>query len=52
VRSVQILGDRILTKKLMGKDRARHIIGRFVSILYDGNPEMYLKVVNLIIYLN
>ena len=46
VRAAQILGDRILTKKLMGKEGARHIVGRYVQILYDGYPEMHVKVTN------
>lgn len=30
IRNIQILGDRILTKKLIGKDAARHIVGRYI----------------------
>lgn len=44
VRNVSILGDRIMSKKLIGKDGSRHIIGRYVQILYDGNPDMHHTV--------
>lgn len=40
VRSIRVLGDRILTKKIIGKDFARHVVGRYIQFLYDGSPSM------------
>lgn len=45
IRNVQILGERILNKQLIGKDLAKHLIGRYVSVLYDGHPSQYQLIV-------
>lgn len=38
VRNATILGDRILNRTVMGNDDKKHLVGRYVQILYDGNP--------------
>ena len=40
VRSIKVLGDRILTKKIIGRDFARHVVGRYIQFLFDGNPNL------------
>lgn len=45
MRNIRILGDRIMSKQLIGKEGARHLVGRYVSVLYDGHPS-YFKEIN------
>ncbi|EAS03219.1 ribosomal protein S6 (macronuclear) [Tetrahymena thermophila SB210] len=40
VRNTTILGDRILNRTVKGNDDKKHLVGRYVQILYDGNPQM------------
>ncbi|CAD8076693.1 unnamed protein product [Paramecium primaurelia] len=44
IRNVRILGDRIMSKQIIGNDGFRHMIGRYVSILYDGHPSKFRNV--------
>ena len=44
IRGARVLGDRIMNKQLIGKDYGRHMIGRYVSITYDGTPEFYKEL--------
>jgi ribosomal protein S6 len=44
VRGVSVLGDRILTKKIIANDEGRHIVGRYVQILYDSHPKVEQRV--------
>lgn len=41
MRNATVLGDRILNRALKGNDDKKHIVGRYLQILYDGNPSMH-----------
>lgn len=40
VRNATILGDRILNRTVLGNDEKKHLVGRYMQILFDGNPGM------------
>ena len=37
MRDLKVLGDRILAKQVKGNDGKKHIVGRYLQVLYDGN---------------
>eukprot|EP01017_Pseudomicrothorax_dubius_P043895 TRINITY_DN7375_c0_g1_i4.p1 TRINITY_DN7375_c0_g1~~TRINITY_DN7375_c0_g1_i4.p1 ORF type:complete len:147 (-),score=25.64 TRINITY_DN7375_c0_g1_i4:147-587(-) len=43
VRDVNILGDRIMAHTKKGNDGKLHSVGRYIQILYDGNPRVVKK---------
>ncbi|EGR33109.1 hypothetical protein IMG5_061650 [Ichthyophthirius multifiliis] len=44
VRTANILGDRLLNRQLKSNDGKRHLVGRYLQILYDGNPSIQQSI--------
>lgn len=38
VRGLNVLGDRVLTKEVSGNDDKKHLVGRYLQVLFDGSP--------------
>ena len=46
VRTAQVLGDRIMAHTIRGRDCKHYIVGRYLQILIDGNPDILSYVRN------
>ncbi len=44
VRTANILGDRIMARAAKGIDMKTYIVGRYIQVLVDCNPNMLLNV--------
>ncbi|KRW99438.1 Ribosomal protein S6 [Pseudocohnilembus persalinus] len=44
VRNIEVLGDRVLVRQIRGQDLKKHLVGRYLQILYDGSPECKTQV--------
>lgn len=44
MRSIRVLGDRIMAKSVFGRDTHSYKVGRYIQLLYDGKPEASLDL--------